>query len=209
MDAVLLSRTQFGANTPVHILFPTLTIALGWVLLYPRVRHTLSGDARWIDAYGFRVKVLALSFALGVVAGITMSFQFGTAMSAFWIIVLNSWMHTPAGFEMRDGMAHATDWLAIVFNPSMPYRQTHMPMASGLTVAFVVAGLSALRWLIDRRPPGAADRPWSGRAPDRLSETVYASFLAAWIGVLRHLTRRTARAGRDRAHPSRTPSHPS
>jgi cytochrome d ubiquinol oxidase subunit I len=68
-------------------------------------------------------------------------------MSAFWILVLNSWMQTPAGFEMRDGVAHATDWWAIVFNPSMPYRLAHMLIASGLTVAFLIAGLSALRWL--------------------------------------------------------------
>jgi cytochrome d ubiquinol oxidase subunit I len=72
---------------------------------------------------------------------------FGTTMSAFWILVLNSWMHTPLGFEMRDGVAHATDWMAIIFNPSMPYRLTHMLLASGLTVAFLIAGVSALRWL--------------------------------------------------------------
>ena len=158
-----------------------------------------------MDAYRFWVKVFALSFAMGVVSGITMSFQFGTnwpgfmervgniagpllayevltaffleavfigimlfgfrrvsnrvhtlatilvaggtTLSAFWILVLNSWMHTPVGFEMRDGVAHATDWFAIVFNPSMPYRLVHMLLASGLTVAFLVAGISALRWL--------------------------------------------------------------
>ncbi|MEM6677716.1 MAG: cytochrome ubiquinol oxidase subunit I, partial [Pseudomonadota bacterium] len=72
---------------------------------------------------------------------------FGTTMSAFWIIVLNSWMHTPAGFEMRDGVAHATDWMAIIFNPSMPYRLAHMLLASVLTCAFLIAGLSALRLL--------------------------------------------------------------
>ncbi len=70
----------------------------------------------------------------------------GTTLSAFWIIVLNSWMHTPAGFELRDGVVHATDWWAIVFNPSMPYRLSHMMIASGLTVAFLVAGISAYRW---------------------------------------------------------------
>jgi cytochrome d ubiquinol oxidase subunit I len=68
-------------------------------------------------------------------------------MSAFWIIVLNSWMHTPQGYEMRDGVAHAVDWWAIVFNPSMPYRLGHMLIASGLTVAFLIAGLSAWRLL--------------------------------------------------------------
>jgi cytochrome d ubiquinol oxidase subunit I len=68
-------------------------------------------------------------------------------MSAFWILVLNSWMHTPQGFELRDGVAHATDWWAIIFTPSMPYRLAHMLIASGLTVAFLIAGLSAYRWL--------------------------------------------------------------
>jgi cytochrome d ubiquinol oxidase subunit I len=76
---------------------------------------------------------------------------FGTTMSAFWILVLNSWMHTPQGFEMRDGVAHATDWFAIVFNPSLPYRLSHMLLASGLTVAFLIAGISAFRWLVGDR----------------------------------------------------------
>ena len=211
MDTLILSRIQFGANISFHILFPTITIALGWVLLFFKLRFSATGDERWMDAYRFYVKVFALTFALGVVSGITMSFQFGTnwpgfmetvgniagpllayeiltaffleavflgimlfgfsrvpgwlhtlatflvafgtTMSAFWILVLNSWMHTPVGFEMRDGVAHATDWLAIVFNPSMPYRLTHMLLASGLTVAFLIAGLSAFRYLIGDRSP--------------------------------------------------------
>jgi cytochrome bd ubiquinol oxidase subunit I len=209
LDTLLLSRIQFGANISFHILFPTITIALGWVLLFFKLRFNRTGDARWMDAYRFWVKVFALSFAMGVVSGITMSFQFGTnwpgfmesvgniagpllayeiltaffleaaflgimlfgfrrvpgwlhttatflvafgtTMSAFWIIVLNSWMHTPAGFEVRDGVAYATDWWAIVFNPSLPYRLVHMLLASGLTVAFLIAGLSALRWLFGDR----------------------------------------------------------
>jgi cytochrome d ubiquinol oxidase subunit I len=69
----------------------------------------------------------------------------GTSLSAFWILVLNSWMHTPAGFQMIDGVAHATDWMAILFNPSMPWRLAHVLIASGLTVAFLIAGLSAWR----------------------------------------------------------------
>lgn len=205
MDALILSRIQFGANISFHILFPTITIALGWVLLYFKLRFNATGDAKWMAAYMFWVKVFALSFAMGVVSGITMSFQFGTnwpgfmetvgnvagpllayevltaffleaaflgimlfgasrvkpwvhttatflvafgtTLSAFWIIVLNSWMHTPQGYEMRDGIAYATDWWAIVFNPSMPYRLVHMLLASGLTVAFLIAGISALRIL--------------------------------------------------------------
>ena len=205
MDTLLLSRIQFGANISFHILFPTITIALGWVLLFFKLRFNATGELKWMDAYRFWVKVFALSFAMGVVSGITMSFQFGTnwpgfmetvgniagpllayeimtaffleavflgimlfgfsrvpgwlhtlatflvafgtTMSAFWILVLNSWMHTPAGFEMRDGVAFATDWWAIIFNPSMPYRLVHMLLASGLTVAFLIAGFSAFRWL--------------------------------------------------------------
>jgi len=204
-DPVLLARIQFAANISFHILFPTITIALGWFLLFFKLRYNATREERWMDAYRLYVKVFALTFALGVVSGITMSFQFGTnwlgfmnavgniagpllayevltaffleasflgimlfgfrrvkdwvhtlatflvafgtTISAFWILVLNSWMHTPAGFEMRDGVAHATDWFAIVFNPSMPYRLVHMLLASGLTCAFLVAGLSAYRWL--------------------------------------------------------------
>ena len=212
MDVLLLSRLQFAANISFHILFPTITIALGWMLFYFRLRYERSGDQKWMDAYFFWVKVFALTFGLGVVSGITMSFQFGTnwpgfmetvgniagpllgyevltaffleaaflgimlfgysrvpgwlhllatflvafgtLLSAFFILVLNSWMHTPVGFEMVDGVAHATDWVAILFNPSMPYRLVHMLLASGLTASFLVAGLSAWRWLRGDRKPG-------------------------------------------------------
>jgi cytochrome d ubiquinol oxidase subunit I len=209
MDTLLLSRIQFAANISFHILFPTITIALGWVLVFFKWRYARTGDSVWMEAYFFWVKVFALSFAMGVVSGITMSFQFGTnwpgfmesvgniagpllayeimtaffmeavflgimlfgfsrvpgwahtgatvlvavgtTMSTFWILVLNSWMHTPQGFEMRDGVAHATDWFAIIFNPSMPYRLVHVLLASGLTVGFLIAGISALRWVMGDR----------------------------------------------------------
>jgi cytochrome d ubiquinol oxidase subunit I len=75
----------------------------------------------------------------------------GTTLSAFWILALNSWMHTPAGFEMIDGKAHVTSWLEVIFNPSFPYRFTHMMLASGLTVAFLIAGISSYRWLRSER----------------------------------------------------------
>lgn len=75
----------------------------------------------------------------------------GTTMSAFWILALNSWMHTPAGFEMINGQAHVTSWFEVIFNPSFPYRFSHMMIASGLTVAFLLAGISAYRWLKNDR----------------------------------------------------------
>ncbi len=209
MDALMLARIQFGANITFHILFPTISISLAWVLLFFKLRFNATGDEAWMQAYRFWVKVFALTFALGVVSGITMSFQFGTnwpgymqtvgniagpllayeiltaffleagflgimlfgfkrvpdkvhtfatvmvafgtSLSAFWILALNSWMQTPAGFEMIDGRAHAVSWLAIIFNPSFPYRFTHMMIASGLTGAFLVAGVSAWRWMRNDR----------------------------------------------------------
>ena len=214
VDAVMLSRIQFAANISFHILFPTITIALGWVLLFFKLRFLRTGNDAWLSAYFFWVKVFALSFAMGVVSGVTMSFQFGTnwpgymntvgniagpllayeimtaffleasflgimlfgrkrvgermhtlatvlvaagtTLSAFWILALNSWMQTPAGFEVIDGVVHPTDWFAVIFNPSFPYRLAHMLLASGLTVAFLVAGLSAYRWARGDRAPDVA-----------------------------------------------------
>jgi cytochrome d ubiquinol oxidase subunit I len=75
----------------------------------------------------------------------------GTTASAFWILALNSWMHTPAGFEMINGQAHVTSWFEVIFNPSFPYRMTHMLLASGLTGSFLLAGISAYRWLKNDR----------------------------------------------------------
>ncbi len=205
MDDFLLSRLQFAANITFHILFPTITIALGWVLLFFKLRYNYTRDGKWMELYFFFTKVFALTFSLGVVSGVTMSFQFGTnwpgymntvgniagpllayevltaffleatflgimlfgfrkvpgwlhtaatflvaagtTLSAFWILVLNSWMQTPTGYKMIDGVAHAKSWGEIVFNPSMPYRFIHTVLASGLTAAFLVAGLLAYRML--------------------------------------------------------------
>ena len=202
-DPFLLARLQFAANISFHILFPTITIGLCWVLFYFRLRYTFSGDKAWEYAYFFWVKIFALSFALGVVSGITMSFQFGTnwpgfmeragniagpllgyevltaffleasflgimlfgkdrvsnrmhlmatalvavgtSFSAFWILSLNSWMQTPAGYRLEDGIFHVESWWAVIFNPSFPYRFAHMFNASLLTAAFLIMGISAWR----------------------------------------------------------------
>ena len=204
-DVLVLARAQFGLNIGFHILFPSLTIALGWIVLYFRIRYARSGDPAWLATYKLWTKVFALSFAMGVVSGITMSFQFGTnwpgfmqkvgniagpllayevltaffleatflgvmlfgmnrvpgwmhifsaamvaigtTVSAFWILALNSWMQTPSGQGVDALQIIAGDWWSVIFNPSFPYRFTHMLLASGLTAAFVVAGLSAWRLL--------------------------------------------------------------
>jgi cytochrome d ubiquinol oxidase subunit I len=77
-DALLLARAQFGLNIGFHILFPTLSIALCWYLLYFRLKYARSQDPAWLVTYRQWVKIFALTFAMGVVSGITMSFQFGT-----------------------------------------------------------------------------------------------------------------------------------
>ena len=222
MDALILARMQFAANITFHILFPTISIGMGWLLLFFRLRWLKAARAGgdrlqaqgWLDAYRFWTKVFALSFALGVVSGITMSFQFGTnwpgfmervgniagpllgyevltaffleagflgimlfghgrvsekvhlmatffvafgtTLSAFWILALNSWMQTPAGYEIVDGVYHVKSWVEVIFNPSFPYRLVHMLLASSLTCAFLLVGLAAwqtLRGVAQRSAP--------------------------------------------------------
>jgi cytochrome d ubiquinol oxidase subunit I len=220
MDALTLARMQFAANMSFHILFPTISIALGWLLLFFRWRWLKSRQGPdalatqgWLDAYRFWTKVFALTFALGVVSGVTMSFQFGTnwpgfmervgniagpllgyevltaffleagflgimlfghgkvsekvhllatfmvafgtTLSAFWILALNSWMQTPAGYVVRDGVYHVQSWAGVIFNPSFPYRFTHMMLASALTCAFLLIGLSAWQVLKGAAPRSA------------------------------------------------------
>ena len=77
-EALILSRVQFGLNIGFHILFPAITIGLGWLLAYFRVRYERTRDPAWLQTYQLWVKVFALSFAMGVVSGVVMSFQFGT-----------------------------------------------------------------------------------------------------------------------------------
>ena len=205
-QALDLARAQFGINIGVHILFPSITIGLAWLLVYFRVRYARSGDPAWLATYRLWTRIFALTFAMGVVTGIVMSFQFGTnwpgymnkvgniagpllgyevltaffleatflgvmlfgmnrvpgwvhvlsavlvasgtTLSAFWILALNSWMQTPAGIAYRpNGTLIAGNWWHVIFTPSLPYRLVHMLLASGLTAAFLVAGLSAWRLL--------------------------------------------------------------
>src|SRR3954470_22291117 len=216
-EALILARAQFGMNIGFHILFPSITIGLAWMLFVFRLNYERTRDNAWLATYKLWVKVFALCFAMGVVSGIVMSFQFGTnwpgymasvgniagpllayeiltaffleatflgimlfgmervpgwvhvlstfvvaagtTISAFWILALNSWMQTPAG-HVTDvgsggGVLVAGDWVAVIFKPSFPYRLTHMLLASGITAAFLVAGLSAWRLLKDGADAGA------------------------------------------------------
>jgi cytochrome d ubiquinol oxidase subunit I len=78
----------------------------------------------------------------------------GTAVSAFWITAVNSWMQTPRGYGVNaDGQFIPLDWFAAIFNPSFPYRFVHMSLAAYLTTAFVVGGVAALHFLRNERIP--------------------------------------------------------
>ncbi|MGM0676290.1 cytochrome ubiquinol oxidase subunit I [Ectothiorhodospira marina] len=81
----------------------------------------------------------------------------GTFISSFWILSANSWMQTPAGVELRDGIFHLTSWSEAIFNPSFPPRFFHMALASFLTGGFVVAGVSAW-YLLKGKAPEASKK---------------------------------------------------
>lgn len=208
LSPLLLSRIQFGFVMSFHIIFPAFTIGLASWLAFLAGAFLKTGKPIWRELYLFWLKIFAVSFALGVVSGIVMSFQFGTnwaglseragnvlgpllayevltaffleatflgvmlfgwkrvspklhffatcmvalgtLISTFWIISANSWMHTPRGHEVIDGVVHAVNWWQIVFNPSFPYRLTHMVLAAFLTTCFVIGGVSAFYLLRGR-----------------------------------------------------------
>ena len=206
VDALLLSRIQFGFVISFHILFPAFTIGLASWLAFLEWRWLRTRDDLWRDLYFFWLKIFAVSFGMGVVSGIVMSFQFGTnwavlseragnilgpllsyevltaffleasflgvmlfgwkrvsdalhffatcmvalgtLISTFWIIAANSWMQTPAGYKIVNGIFEPDSWWAIVFNPSFPYRLAHMVLAAFITTCFVIGGVSA--WYLRR-----------------------------------------------------------
>jgi cytochrome bd ubiquinol oxidase subunit I len=80
----------------------------------------------------------------------------GTLISAFWILAANSWMQTPQGFTIgADGRLFPKDWLAIIFNPSFPFRLAHMVIAAYLTTTFIVGGVGAYYLFKNRYMPHA------------------------------------------------------
>ncbi len=208
MDAVLLSRIQFGLTAGFHFIFPPLTIGMAWLILWIMTRYKNTGDAFYRNMARFWIKLFTVSFVVGVATGITMEFQFGTnwsnysryvgdifgaplaaegilsfflestflgvlifgwgrvsrktlwfaslmvaigaTLSAFWIIVANSWQQTPAGYVIRNGRAELTDFWAAVFNPSTVPRYLHVVDGCLMTGAFFVLGVSAW-YLLKRR----------------------------------------------------------
>ena len=200
LDPVFLARAQFAFTVAYHITFPAFTIGLASWLAVVEWRWLKTGNPIYEQIYRMWVKIFAVTFGMGVVSGVVLSYQFGTnwsvfsdkvgnvlgpllgyevltaffleasflgimlfgwnrvskkmhfaatlivaagtLISAFWILSANSWMQTPAGFrEGADGLLYPTDWIAVIFNPSFPYRFIHMVTAAYLTTAFVVGGI--------------------------------------------------------------------
>jgi cytochrome bd ubiquinol oxidase subunit I len=200
-QALLLSRLQFAFTISFHIIFPAFSIGLSAFIATLLVLWRRTGREHYHRLARFWTKIFAVSFAMGVVSGIPLSYEFGTnwshfsvvvgnvigpligyevltaffleasflgvmlfgwqrvppwlhltaailvalgtAISGFWILSANSWMHTPAGYEMQNGVAVPVDWLAVIFNPSFPYRFAHMMTAAYLTTSVVVLATGA------------------------------------------------------------------
>ncbi|MCQ0971775.1 cytochrome ubiquinol oxidase subunit I [Paracoccus sp. TK19116] len=209
-DAVLLARIQFAFTVSFHFLFPAFTIGLASYLAVLNALWLWTKEHRYLDLFRYWVKIFALAFAMGVVSGIVMSYQFGTnwsvfsdkagpvigapmayevlsaffleagflgvmlfgrdrvgptlhmiacaavaggtCLSAFWILSVNSWMHTPAGFSIdpETGQFLPEDFWQVIFNPSFPYRLMHTVTAAYLTTAFIVGGVGAWHLLRQR-----------------------------------------------------------
>ncbi|MBN8818411.1 MAG: cytochrome ubiquinol oxidase subunit I [Sphingomonas sp.] len=215
MTALILARAQFAFVVSFHFLFPAFSIGLASFLAVLEAQWLRTGSGVYANLYRYWLKIFAVVFAMGVVSGIVMSYQFGTNwsvfsdkagpiigplmayevltaffleagflgvmlfginkvgkrlhfvatlavaigtfISAFWILAVNSWMQTPAGYEIgaNGQFLPGPSWWAIVFTPSFPYRLLHTVLAAYLTTAFAVGAVGAFHLLKDRANPGA------------------------------------------------------
>jgi cytochrome d ubiquinol oxidase subunit I len=207
--ALLLARAQFAFTVSFHFIFPAFSIGLASYLAVLEALWLKTGKPVYINLFKYWLKIFAITFGMGVVSGIVMTYQFGTnwsvfsdragpiigplmayevltaffleagflgvmlfgldrvgkklhflatlmvavgtAISAFWILSVNSWMHTPVGWALNEGgqFVPAAPWIEIIFNPSFPYRLVHTVIAAYLTTALVVGGVGA--WHLLRR----------------------------------------------------------
>jgi len=205
LDALMLARLQFAFTISFHIIFPAITIGLASYLVVLEGFWLKTREPVYLSLYQYWLKIFAVNFAMGVVSGLVMAYQFGTNWSGFsdfaggitgpllayevltaffleagflgvmlfgmrrvgpglhfmatimvalgtllsatWILASNSWMQTPTGHEIIDGQAVPVDWLAVIFNPSFPYRLVHMVLAAFLATALIVAASGAWHML--------------------------------------------------------------
>ena len=214
ISALTLARAQFAFTVSFHFIFPAFSIGLASYLAVLEALWLRTKNEVYLNLFKYWLKIFALAFAMGVVSGITMSYQFGTNwsvfsdkagpiigplmayevmtaffleagflgvmlfgmnrvgpklhfmatlavavgtfISAFWILSANSWMQTPQGFTINAaGQFAPADWLAIIFNPSFPYRLVHTVLGAYLTTALVVGAVGAWHLLKDKTNAGA------------------------------------------------------
>ena len=211
--ALILARAQFAFTVSFHFIFPAFSIGLASFLAVLEALWLKTGKPHYHDLFKYWLKIFAIAFAMGVVSGIVMSYQFGTnwsvfsdkagpvigplmayevltaffleagflgvmlfgmdkvgrklhfaatcmvalgtAISAFWILSVNSWMHTPVGWGVNEAGQFVPEgsWINIIFNPSFPYRLVHTVIAAYLTTALVVGGVGAWHLLRGRATP--------------------------------------------------------
>ncbi|MFT0891376.1 cytochrome ubiquinol oxidase subunit I [Pseudochelatococcus sp. G4_1912] len=209
--ALELARMQFGFTVSFHIIFPAITIGLASYLAVIEGLWLWKKETVYRDLYHFWSAIFAVNFAMGVVSGLVMAYQFGTnwsyfssfaggvtgplltyevltaffleagflgvmlfgwnkvgpglhfyatimvalgtLISATWILASNSWMQTPQGYEIVNGIIVPVDWLEVIFNPSFPYRLAHMTVAAFLSTALFVGASGAWHLLKGRDTP--------------------------------------------------------
>ena len=209
LTALELARIQFAFTVSFHIIFPATSIGLACFLAMLEWKWLRTQNPIYKDLFKYWIKIFAVAFAMGVVSGIVMAYQFGTnwsefsriagsvtgplltyevmsaffleagflgimlfgwgrvspkahffatlmvaigtCISMFWILSSNSWMQTPQGFAIENGIIVPTDWWAIVFNPSFPYRKPFMAAAAFLVSSLLVVGTAAWHLLKGRR----------------------------------------------------------
>lgn len=207
--ALDLARVQFAFTVTFHIIFPAITIGLASYLVILEALWLWKQDKTYKNLYHFWSRIFAVNFAMGVVSGLVMAYQFGTnwgrfsefaggiigplltyeVLTAFfleagflgvmlfgwkrvgprlhffstimvalgtlisttWIMASNSWMQTPQGHEIIDGVVVPVDWLAVIFNPSFPYRLIHMVLAAFISTALFVGASAAWHLLRENR----------------------------------------------------------
>lgn len=210
-SALELARIQFGFTISFHIIFPAITIGLASYLALLEGLWLYKKDTVYRGLYHFWSKIFAVNFAMGVVSGLVMAYQFGTNWSGFssfagsitgpllmyevltaffleagflgvmlfgwhrvgaglhwfstimvalgtlisatWILASNSWMQTPQGFSIANNQVIPVSWIEIIFNPSFPYRLTHMVVGAFLATALFVASSAAWHLLKKNNTP--------------------------------------------------------
>jgi cytochrome d ubiquinol oxidase subunit I len=215
VTALNLARAQFAFTLSFHFIFPAFSIGLASYLAVLEGLWLSTGNAVYENLYRYWIKIFSIVFAMGVVSGIVMSYQFGTNWSVFsdkagpivgplmayevlsaffleagflgvmlfginkvgpklhflatcmvavgtllsatWILAANSWMQTPTGYEINavGQFVPKGSWLAIIFNPSFPYRFVHTVIAAFLTTSLAVGAVGAWHLLKDRANAGA------------------------------------------------------